>query len=317
MTDFPLEIQLDVDASAGPFEDVAYRWVDALSAAVIGSERAELAGLPATSKIITNAAGPLGPVGTLFGVIEVERARPDRPAKGTKRNLSDRGLAWLQQELADFPSRVKVSVGNLDETGQRSGDVFSTSVSQVEYSPGWLKLSATLPSSRFLDPESGPALQRRWLDGLRPLADQLNPGFGQFSYYSPIGKTALEWAAPRSAPVEERDPDYTIGKCRDRLRGYSWLTILAQELADRLGGADALEKRGAFAEVRQLANGGAWLLATEDFRDYTMDSARRIFDLLAPVLPGGMPRQRPQRDWEPPAFVVLEDPDDLRDALNQ
>jgi hypothetical protein len=117
MTDFPLEIQLDVDASAGPFEDVAYRWVDALSAAVIGPERAELAALPATSKIITDAAGPLGPVGTLFGVIEVERARPGRPPTGTKRNLSDQGLAWLRGELADFPSAVKVWV----EQSRRDG----------------------------------------------------------------------------------------------------------------------------------------------------------------------------------------------------
>ncbi|MFB9235647.1 hypothetical protein ACFFWC_08850, partial [Plantactinospora siamensis] len=235
--DFPLEVQLNVDGSAGLFADVAYRWVDELSAAIIGPERAALAALPARSRLVRDLAEPLGPEGALFGLVEVWRAREGRPPRVTRRSLSDEGLAWLRKELVgDFPARVDVEVGNLDETGQRSGDRFSASIRSVEYSPGWLTLSATLPVSRFTG-SGGSLIQRRWLAAVRTLADDLNPGFGQISYYLSDGSTAFEHAAPRSRHWQERDPEYNIGASRQRLRGYSWLTILAQELADRLGGA--------------------------------------------------------------------------------
>lgn len=52
---------------------------------------------------------------------------------------------------------------------------------------------------------------------------------------------------------------------RSYLRGYGWLTVCPQELADRLSGAAELRATGAFHEVEELAEGGAWLLATPDF----------------------------------------------------
>jgi len=76
---------------------------------------------------------------------------------------------------------------------------------------------------------------------------------------------------------------------RQVLRGYDWLTICPQELADRVGGAAGLAASGAFHEVAQLAGGGVWLLATADYRDYDEETMDRVFRALAPLLPAGLP----------------------------
>jgi hypothetical protein len=93
--------------------------------------------------------------------------------------------------------------------------------------------------------------------------------------------------------------------------GTRWLTLVAQELADRLGGVAALERSGAFAQVRQLRAGGVWLLATENFADYGMESAERVFRVLAPVVRPGNPERKCAVYEIPPYPVVLMNPADL------
>lgn len=66
--------------------------------------------------------------------------------------------------------------------------------------------------------------------------------------------------------------------------------MLAQELADRLGGIEALRHTGAFHEVEPLAAGGVWCLATERFQDFDDDALLRVFLAVAPVLRPGTPR---------------------------
>jgi hypothetical protein len=86
------------------------------------------------------------------------------------------------------------------------------------------------------------------------------------------------------------------------------LTIVPEELADRLGGEPALRRSGAFAEVRKLAAGGVWLLATGDYREYDQSAVERVFDVLAPIPRPGLPRTRPHPPANlPPYQVVLKD----------
>jgi hypothetical protein len=315
MREFPLELQLNVDASADHANEVAHLWLTELSAAVAADERRDLASLPARSRLVGGGVGPLGPEGTLVGTVEVQRWHDDRPPTGEKRLFSDEGLRWLRGRVADDWWRVHAWIGRLDETGQHTGDLFSASVRTVKESPGWLMLSATFPSSRFFGPDAS-VRQRWWLEAARSVADQLNPGYGQFSYYSAGGATSWEWAAPRALPFQQRRPEYRIGGACETLRGYAWLTIVAQQQADRLGGTTALADTGAFVEVRQLASGGVWLLATEDFRDYDIDVARRIVGALAPLMPPGLPREVPSRDFDPPLIVVHEDPAQRRTSTS-
>ena len=83
----------------------------------------------------------------------------------------------------------------------------------------------------------------------------------------------------------------TIVPLMTRLRGYSWVTVVAAELAGRLGGAEALRASGAFYEVSELRDGVLWLRATPTINDFTGKRVRRVFDALAPVLlPGLAPR---------------------------
>ncbi|QKW35391.1 hypothetical protein HUT06_16225 [Actinomadura sp. NAK00032] len=80
---------------------------------------------------------------------------------------------------------------------------------------------------------------------------------------------------------------------RDLLRGYSWVTVCPGELVGRLGGIERLAGSGAFARVVPLPHGGAWLQATDGFAAYDEAAVRRVFDVLSPVLPPGIPKRDP------------------------
>jgi hypothetical protein len=302
MTDLPLDVQLDVDESTGDLAGIAFDWLDGLSQTLAAPERHALARLPA--RVAVNRADPFGPLGepgSLFGIVVVSRGRIDAPAKSVERNCSDAGLRWLRQELSVRPRSASLWIGRLDERGHRSGTDTVLTADFLPHSPGWLRLSAQVNESRFTDPDTGPAEQRRWLDAVRPYADRFNPGFGHISYAYYDGATALEDCLPA------HDPQYTIGQSRTILRGYSWLTIVPKELAAALGGADALSRSGAFADVETLAHGGLWLLATADYRDYSDAAIRKVFQALAPAMHRGMPRSRRQLWDQPPHPIVFAD----------
>jgi hypothetical protein len=76
----------------------------------------------------------------------------------------------------------------------------------------------------------------------------------------------------------------SAGQARERLRGYSWLTMVPAPLVSRLGGAARLRATGAFAAVAELPGGAVLLRATEHFRDYRDAEAQRVFAVLRPVL---------------------------------
>jgi hypothetical protein len=304
MTNFGLDVQLNVDTSRGSLADAAYVWFDTMTRALVPNERAELAGLPAATRLNPLSAGPHGEPGDLFGLIEVDRSINGGYSTTERRHLSDEGLAWLRDELADLPKKATVVMGRLDDEGNLGNEVFHASAWPLLDTPGWLVLDAqVLAAGQFTDPDTGRAEQRRWLGALRQAADRLNPSFGQIDYWRDKGKTALE----RCSTGLARKSQLAIPQTRQRLRGYSWLTIVSQEVADKLGGAAELAATGAFAEVEPLAEGGLWLLATEDFTEYGMTSAEAVFRAVARALPPGPLRKR-DNFGEPPTFVVIADP---------
>jgi hypothetical protein len=305
MTQFWLEVQLNVDTSRGSLADAAYVWFDTLTEALTPAERAELAGLPAATRLNPLAEGPQGEPGELFGLIEVDRSIGGGYPITQRRHLSDEGLEWLRGELADMPKEVTVWIGRFTENGFLGGRFMYAQARPLRNTSGWLVLDAEVPTDDFTDPGCGRAEQQRWLRAIRPAADRLNPGYGQIDYWRDKGNTALE----RCSTGLARNAQLAIPQTRERLRGYSWLTIASQEVAEKLGGASALAATGAFAEVEPLAGGGLWLLATEDFADYGMKAAEAVFHAVAPALPPGMPRRRDVHG-EPPTFVVIADPSD-------
>ena len=64
---------------------------------------------------------------------------------------------------------------------------------------------------------------------------------------------------------------------------------------------------GAFHEVDELGYGAAWLQATAELGDYDEAAARRVFDVLAPVLIGGMAERSFSKFHAPLAYDVNAD----------
>jgi hypothetical protein len=299
-----VELQLNVDLAGGGPGEVAYRWLDEVSRAQAPQSRAVVASLPARI-----GSGSLGEPGDVFGYLRVDRWSDGRPPRGQERHASDAGMRWLREQLRDVPRKAWLWFGNLDERGHRSGDLASATVERHAAAPDMIVLTTHVAESLLTDPVDGARVQRFFLDLLFRFADQVNPAFGHIAYYEQ-GSTAFEaglrnidavpppqwWSFPR-----------VLTACRDWLRGYSWLTILPEELLDRVGGLDALAGSGAFAEVRPLTAGGVWLLATDDYRDFGDGALLRVFHTLTPALRPGPITLWPPPPGQPPLRVVPKD----------
>ncbi|MFI5908279.1 hypothetical protein [Dactylosporangium sp. NPDC051541] len=292
-----MDVQLDVDASGGPFADLMYRWIDE------GSELVR----PLFRSGLTARTALTGAPGEPFGTIRVHRRRV------LAHPWSPGGLDWLRAEVGrGRPDKTDLYFGVRDAFGHESGQVLVINAAVKEQSPGWLKLSGHPLVDGLLDPHDGPAEQRRWLDALLRFADTTNPGFGHVSPYYAGGTTALEHAfPPATMPFEARYQEYALNECRTYLRGYSWVTIVAEDLLPRLGGIDRLRDSRAFADVRQLTAGGVWLQATEDYRDFDDAAIARVFEALAPALRPGLPRRFEPHYGQNPHRLVFRDAADL------
>jgi hypothetical protein len=115
---------------------------------------------------------------------------------------------------------------------------------------------------------------------------------------APLAVAVAVKGQQRLMPLEEAiGPTNTtyVRKPAETLRNYGWLTVLGDDMAERVGGADRLRASGAFVEVEPLSAGGWWLLATKTWDEYGQEQADRLFELLAPVLPPGKPQMTQRR----------------------
>ncbi|MEV4754637.1 hypothetical protein AB0J86_05935 [Micromonospora sp. NPDC049559] len=132
----------------------------------------------------------------------------------------------------------------------------------------------------------------------RLVGDVADPAYGEIIVNAEImaPTTMLDGALYRGNEESAR-------ASRSYLRGYEWVTICPRELTGRLGGAEALRRTGAFAEVVPLAQGGALLRATPTPEEYRADRIRSVFQALAPVLPPGQPCDLPGHDLSRVVFA--------------
>ncbi len=124
------------------------------------------------------------------------------------------------------------------------------------------------------------------VDFLASALRELNPAFARIEH-----DAFSDWSNVEVALM--RDLDESLLEGRDFLRGYAWVTVCPRELATRLGGHEALEASGAFHRVVPVQGGGVLLQASETSSGYTDLVMERVFEALAPVLPGGEPRADP------------------------
>ncbi|MEU8080271.1 hypothetical protein AB0B31_33045 [Catellatospora citrea] len=304
---FTLEVQLNVDHTAGSFGDIAYRWLDEVSMVVVPDARAEIGPLAAQVRRSPTPFGPLGQPGTVFGIVECRRMKTALASKAVERNASAAGMRWLRTQLADMPAQASMWFGRLDKRGHRSGRALSLRARRVAESPDWLRLEAHLDESEFTDPQHGPGLQQRYLEAVWPFVDGFDPGYGGIDYTFD-GATVFETSMRGpERPRQWWDHTLSVSHCREFLRGYSWLTVLPKELVAVVGGAEALAATGAFTQVRSLRHGGLWLLATDDYRDYDQAAVERVFRAVAPALRPGTPTHWPRMRGESPQRQVFRD----------
>lgn len=307
MSNFGLNVELDVDASAvGDLGVFAFEWFDVVSASALTEPRAALEGrgpAPAAPRFVEPAVwNSAGAPAWLWGSVDVASSRPRKYDAGT--------MDWLRGRLAEEPLEVNLQFGLVAGTEPDAPTAWWPSLYAhwPEDSLGWLRIGAHVAESLLLDPTHGPEAQQEWLRVLRMFAERANPGFGQIEYGYTWNATALEDALTPDLELGDRDPEFTVGQSRRYLRGYSWLTIVPAELVKPLGGAAALRAGGAFHQVAELANGGLWLLATADYRDYGMRQAAAVFRATAPVLrPGELIEDDGDPYGSPPHRLVFED----------
>lgn len=191
-----------------------------------------------------------------------------------------------------------------DERGRRGEPSLSV---MMEHRDGWLELFVEVDD----DVASSAAGQRDLLATLYEVAQRSNPSSGSVYLLEDRLKPPLEHLLYRTDGLQNS---------RQMVRDYGWLTVLAEELGERLGGLPALRAAGAFAQVERLTEGGFWLLATPTWDEFGWPQAERVFEVLAPVLPPGVPQTNQERfmvvggelePWTSRNLIVSRDPKEI------
>jgi hypothetical protein len=142
--------------------------------------------------------------------------------------------------------------------------------------PEWVRFEASVPED-IVAWRGSADVQRRWVSFVRDWAARVETCYGHITDDADSLGTALEHATGRYSWD-------TVPRCRQALRGYSWVTVCPAGLAARLGGAAGLAGAGAFCEVTEVAGGSVFLQATPTLEEYDQAAMRRVFEVLAPVL---------------------------------
>lgn len=124
------------------------------------------------------------------------------------------------------------------------------------------------------------AQEDRTVEFFRSMVDSCNVDYGDMTFAHGGPGTMVE----NQLAVRQVDRWF---RARRVLRGYSWVTVVPDEIAERLGGGETFKSSGAFWKVERLRQGGWWLQATHRFADYQQAEAERVFNVLLPVLPEG------------------------------
>jgi hypothetical protein len=274
------EVVIEV-ASAGEFATVARGWLAGTMAEVFPELHEGLRTRPVVRSQPRPKADldlPWGQPGHVLGTLTTYRKHP---AFGGREALySDRAWQRMLDGLDSYPLAVRVAVNDLDFRGfpvhqGQSG----VTVARDAYSPDWVSLTFSAMAEDTGWPGSAET-QARWAEFVKATAARAGAVAGSMTDDIGPGQSAPQRATFNLAAG--------IADTRDALRGYSWITIVASGIAAQLGGAQALQASGAFHEVSILPNGSLWLRATPSIDEFSGDKVRRVFEVLAPVLPEGM-----------------------------
>jgi hypothetical protein len=276
------EINTTLIAEISSVEEFAVRSRDWLAGTLAEVFRGLYEGLRTRSaaRLPSDAEGrPWGEPGQVLGVLRIGR---DDPAFGRRRMpYSERAWQRFLARLAEYPFAASVSITPLDDRGfPLHVDWAHVKVVRDVLSPAWVSFEFIAPAVYTGWPGSLET-QDRWAGFVRDQAARAGACAGGMTDDIGLGQFALERCTDNWAWIKDS---------REVLRGYTWVTVVAAELAGRLGGAEALRASGAFCEVSSLPDGSLWLRATPAINDFTGERVRRVFEALAPVLHTGVVR---------------------------
>ncbi|HWG15896.1 MAG TPA: hypothetical protein VG268_21740 [Streptosporangiaceae bacterium] len=227
---------------------------------------------------------PWGPPGGLWAQVVV-RQQP-QAIGGTTTPYSARNWRRALDGLErSQPYLVRLDMMPLDQAGRpvSAGPPATLTVQRSQHDPRWARFEAEAPD-RLVPWAGTPDVPLDWAGFVKEQAGAVGAHYGHVTDDATSHGTALERAL---LGVLVEPPG--IPRCRDVLRGYSWVTIAAARLAARLGGAGALTASGCLDEVSVLPGGQVFLRATPVLAEYEGAAVRRVFGVLAPVLPAGRP----------------------------
>lgn len=224
------------------------------------------------------------------------------------RRVSRTSLEWLSEVLADRPVSARIRICRVDAAGiELPGAVMAGAHAGLgrrdELIPvGMLSASDSLMWRPGARPEDADELRERQVRAARVWASR--PGLlGLFAGEDiPQG-----WGTALTAGLEPV-LRWERAALERELQGYSWITLCPAGAVARCGGAAVLRDSGAFWRVEEQPGGAVLLQATERVGDYDLAAAGKVFDVLAPALPDGLPEKPVEWPDDVPWLVVAEDP---------
>jgi len=280
-----MNAELIAEVDGDEFAEFERGWLTGALAEVIPGLAADLRVRPVVqAKPLGNAdiTVPWGEPGHVLGWVGRHRRTPvdGREVLYTQRTW-DRTLDALDK----YPFGVSLRLYRLDELGfpRGRGEDAVLRVLRDPVTPGYARFSFGVSAEEVGWPDA-PALQDGWARFVKRQAAAVGACWGCMTDDSGGLFTALELATASSRVAPN------LASPREVLPGYSWVTVVAAELAGRLGGADALAATGAFCEAAELPGRGLWLRATPTVNEFTGEAVRRVFEALAPVLLAGVTR---------------------------
>jgi hypothetical protein len=202
---------------------------------------------------------------------------------GRELDYSSQGWLRFLSQLGNYPAAVSVDLGLVDDHGDPLHGAAYIRVERDSESPEWASFMFTARAEDTGWPESA-QVQARCAEFVKTQAARIGAVWGGMTDDVAPPDTALQRAT--------FNPFAQVPDSRKVLRGYSWVTVVAPELAGRLGGAEVLQASRAFCDVTALPNGALWLRATPTINEFTGDRARLVFKALAPMLVTGVARFR-------------------------
>ncbi|MEU9642520.1 hypothetical protein [Streptomyces sp. NPDC048188] len=214
-------------------------------------------------------------------------------------------LPWLMRSIDDRAESITVESGLFTDKGEIGDSDVSVAAAFEEENPSCAKLTVKLSEAALRDPGRAATVESSILRSVRWACHRFNVVFGHLSYRRACGETELENALRGDAG----DPAVNTANWRVRLRGYSWLMVVPEDIVDALGGVDLLSASPAFHSVTPLPNGALLLQATPTFREYRGTAVHNVHRVVRAVLIDGEFRKGTHLPPGVPASCMVVFPD--------